>query len=1789
MERSPQTRRSRHIDRRRHGPHLAIPATPNGLLLKGARALVLLLVTICVYLLARNVSLVALAASGNDPMTITLDAPIEHSRHQLDGIEAYCCDSWLQSPPVGTVLTTWHSGSLALDYVLYHSDGCPEAQISWVHAKRVVWALVDPECEGKGPDDPAVYAELNAAGEYDKTRPVYDAAVAFAAAGGRGPERGTSRIYDQPDSETQRVCVGLTGRIELEKVSTSPADTNGKDAYSLEGAVYGIYRDPACTDEVEGARMTTDSQGHATSRPLGAAAPTTYYVKEIQASAGFDLSDEILEAEVSANATVQVTSHETPRMGRIELEKVSTSPDETNNDDTYSLEGAVYGIYRDRDCTDEVEGARMTTDSQGRATSRPLDAVSSTKYYVKELQASAGFELSDEVLEAEVGAHVTVRVVSHETPRRGWLDIVKTSADSGISRGNACYDLGGARYGIYTNESCTPESLVQTLTLAQSADGLTSTAKSDTLKSGTYWVRELGDGAPRGYLADTNIYPVTVVSDATARVNAGSGGIVADVPAIAQLSALVAKADAELAEGPQGSATLEGALFEVRYFAADLDTVSNLPSEATRTWVFRSNAQGEVHLDDPQAKVSGADLYTRAGSNEPILPLGTYAIREISAPAGYWLEGQNQDSGPSYVAPTHISRVVSDSSSPTGATVIDVDWASGQAIGHESFGSRVVANNVRRAGISIDKHDRETGRAEAQAGASLMGISFGIFNLNDHPVCCGGQTYAPGEEVTCLRLVTNAQGHAQTSPDALPLGTYELRELTANGSYLEGCDPQRITLTAADTQKITSLGQPFDNAIARGGVRVGKVDLQNAAHAPQGAGSFAGVVMGVRLCERDSAGAPQHAAVIDGTLVQPGALATTITLDHEGFGQTEAQALPYGSYELCELSVPSDAGYFINNEWRRSFDVHEDGVVVDLSSEADSVPDEVKRGDFRAIKAEESTQARLGRIPFVIESLSTGEWHVIVSDMNGQLDSSSGWASRENGRANANDAAVTQDEQGGFALSAPELLDDEAGVWFSGRTDLPLAPDDAPGALPYDSYRLLELRVSDEEAALTQGASNAGSELASLTLHVYRHKATIDLGTIDNQPAPAIGTYLTYDGTCKSAPAAEIALTDTVSYQNLKVGSTYRVVGELHLVGAEGEDEGIMASAEQTFRADVSFGTVPITFEIDASELAGRSLVAFERLYEGERELARHEDLSDVGQTVSIVTIGTELTDEEGAHEGSSTDTVRLVDHVRYVGLVPGETYRVTGALMDQGTGEALKLDGAPMLASTTFVPESPDGTVEVTFEVDGALLAGRSVVAFETLSQEGRDIAIHADIEDEAQTVSFPRIGTTLVDRASDTHDVDAGPCELIDSVSYENLVPGTTYELVGTLMDREQGEPILVGEDTLCARTSFTPEEPSGVAEVTFSFDASSLAGHALVAYEELYVEERLVARHADLEDEGQTVRVPDLRTTLTDANRTELHEGPALDVVTLVDVVEYQGLVPEQEYELAGTLVDADTGKEIVLDGAPLTSTLVFVPTAPSGMAEVTFSFDATTLVGKTVVAFETLSRDGRTVVTHADLADAAQSYRFPAVATELTDGHESHELPATGSVRLVDKVSYAGLEPGRSYVVTGSLQLKESGEPVLVDGQPITSQVELVPEGRTGSVEVPFEFEAELVAGHAVVAFEELHADGQLVARHADLNNAAQTVNFATPPKTPPVTPPETPPATPPAPPSSTTSSVPPREETSKAPAPTPAPMPKTSDVVGPWTTLLVLATILLICGLVFRLKNNTKNGFGRKKK
>lgn len=341
------------------------------------------------------------------------------------------------------------------------------------------------------------------------------------------------------------------------------------------------------------------------------------------------------------------------------------------------------------------------------------------------------------------------------------------------------------------------------------------------------------------------------------------------------------------------------------------------------------------------------------------------------------------------------------------------------------------------------------------------------------------------------------------------------------------------------------------------------------------------------------------------------------------------------------------------------------------------------------------------------------------------------------------------------------------------------------------------------------------------------------------------------------------------------------------------------------------------------------------------------------------IEIGTKAT-VEGEKEVDPLDKVTLTDTVSYTGLVPGKEYKVTGVLMDKETGEKLLVDGKEITAETVFVPETKNGSVDVTFIFDATGLHGKEIVVFEDLYRENVLLATHADINDEGQTVKIknPEIGTKAT--ADGKKEITADKITITDVVSYKDLTPGKDYKLTGVLMNKATNDKLLIDGKEITAEATFTPKAPTGEVEMTFTFDARELTAETeVVAFETLYRDGIEIAVHADIEDEGQTVKILPLHgsimTTKVNADDpTDKISGATFGVYSDADG---DGIFNAKTDKLVGTLQEGDTGV-YTLDSLPYGKFFLHEDKAPEGFVQDNIYYPFEIKEDGQIVNFETV---------------------------------------------------------------------------------------------------------------------------------------------------------------------------------------------------------------------------------------
>lgn len=492
-----------------------------------------------------------------------------------------------------------------------------------------------------------------------------------------------------------------------------------------------------------------------------------------------------------------------------------------------------------------------------------------------------------------------------------------------------------------------------------------------------------------------------------------------------------------------------------------------------------------------------------------------------------------------------------------------------------------------------------------------------------------------------------------------------------------------------------------------------------------------------------------------------------------------------------------------------------------------------------------------------------------------------------------------------------------------------------------------------------------------------------------------IGTTATdaADGDKAIGVGKAVTVEDEVSYKNLATGREYTVTGTL-MDSATGEPlkdaDGKAVTASATFEPEDTEGKVKVTFSVDTSNLSNKKLVVFEKLGADGNVIARHEDLTDEGQTVEVIPpeIKTSAADgADGDKEVTADGKAAIVDTVKYTGLVPGTEYECQGTLMDAETGGALKgADGKEITASAKFTPQAQDGTQDVTFTFDASELGGAKTVVFEKLFVDGTLIGSHEDPTDKDQTVEIsPSLKTTAATIQGSKVVKPEDEVAIVDTVHLKGLRPGQSYTLTASINKKADGTQLSL-TDVKDASTL----AGNGIQKGSDSAESSSDLSKALV----------------DVTGTGSFVNIPEgaKLTKNDDGSYTLTVPGAtqdAADIVTKLGGGQVK-LVPAGNSDKAegdSTAAKTEsTGKgstlgtyEVIANGQ-----VRFTPTVSDLDVDVPMVFKASDVAGQQAVVFESLQRDtdGREISKETDLEDTDQTI-------DIENTPEGKNLEQTGN--------------------------------------------------------------------------------------------------------------------------------------------------------------------------------------------
>ena len=672
--------------------------------------------------------------------------------------------------------------------------------------------------------------------------------------------------------------IPLTGYVNLNKTSSNPEITNGNSYYSLAGAVYGVYTEWGCYNEV--GRLTTDEWGNTNTLELNAG---TYYVKELIAPQGYALDDvTVHEVTVTASQTATVYTSDFPQSDPVTilLQKQDSQTSSNTPQGGAKLENAEFtvkyfsGLY---DTNPEEQGISPTrqwilkTDSNGITMLSNNFKVSGDEFYynsqgsvtlpigtitIQETKAPEGYLLNPEIFIRQItsdgsseGVNTYNEPVIPETVMKGSVELYKSDDESG----NA---LAGAVYGIYFHDG------TEVGRLTTDAAGY---AKSDLLPYGQYYLQEIT--APNGYVLDNTQYPFTISTDGQViTINATDKNQMGQIQGTKTGEVLVAS-DFRLTEFGMMYAPiyeeqgLPNAVYEI-YAKEDIATPEG-------TVKYTAGQLVETVTTDEQGMFTSKQLY-----------LGTYVIKEKTAPEGY-------------VQDTTEYKVTLSYGGQNNALIL----------------SPVTLSDERQKVTVSVKKEMEENTVYPNPEA-YKDVQFGLYAAED--ILDVNGTVAL-EKDSLLEVITLDETLTGTVSMDLPIGSYYLQEIATNEAYIldETKYPIDFTYQGQETaivEIVANNGQAIVNNLKKG-----QVELIKESDFPQGA------------LEQGFQNLPLEGAVY-GIYSTDGKEVGRLTTDIKGYVKSEL--LPYGSYYLKEISAPF--GYEIN-ETEYPFTIGTDGQLISVT------------------------------------------------------------------------------------------------------------------------------------------------------------------------------------------------------------------------------------------------------------------------------------------------------------------------------------------------------------------------------------------------------------------------------------------------------------------------------------------------------------------------------------------------------------------------------------------------------------------------------------------------------------------------------------------------------------------------------------------------------------------------------------------------------------------------------------------------------------------------------------------
>lgn len=1236
---------------------------------------------------------------------------------------------------------------------------------------------------------------------------------------GRYTGHGTFYVCEYWQAQAVLWLTENTGGLELYKESENPSVTEGNAAYSLEGAQYGVYRDGG--DYVNpDAVITTDANGYgkAENLPVG-----EYWIKELVPPKGYALNPDWSES-------------------------------------TVSVPGGQMGVYHAKD----------------KAIHEPISVI------VEKTDADQGEQPSEEQLKKLEGARFEVKYYAVDPAVYD-----SDPADSGIAPART--------WVLETKYDKTYHQVLAKLEEAYlvSGDAFYKTASGESmLPLGIVTIRECK--APNGYLLNETLYVRKIQEDGTDQetVTGEQVPVVPNTPQKIQIE--IQKVDSETDKGEaQGAAALKGAEYEVRDQAGNVvETLITDKKGYAKTkelplgnyTVKETKASNGYLLDEKEYPIKGEAkdeenrvfLY-KTKSKETVIrgDVELIKLRENENEDEDTLHGLEgvEFTFTSKTTGKTVAKIVTDKNGyattaskehPRGSLPFDTYLL--EETKHpeglkpiEPFEVTIQEEGIVWKGIykedklivspiTVVKMDASTGKK-----IPIKGVEFRLLDADKKPITM--TTHYPSE-VVHKTFKTDENGQF-TFPEKLKYGVYYLEEVNAPEGYLKG------ELLQFEVKEGAVWNQPlvvkyFDKN-AMGKIQIEKIDAETKE-------KLSGAVFEVRASE--------NIVTPDQTVrIKKGEVAETLIVGEDGTALSKE--LYIGKYEIQETKQPD--GYVLDPKCYEVEIKYQDQNTPVVLTEI-SIPNEPTK--VRLVKSEKGSETPLSGVTFHFwKKGEENEKREVTTEKDGTI-------------------LLEQLLPGTYCFqeirTLPGYILDPAVYEVVVEADGTINGEKEEILNVENDYTKVEFTKHDRASGkVLEGGRYQITDLSGNVVDEWKGKTTPHLtekllpGTeyIFKEIEAPSGYLVAEDVRFTVANTEEIQkvrMEDENAMGKIRIVKTDRSTKE-RLNGAVFEihaaEDIITPDGTVQLKKGELADTITTGIEIEDMKEKGAGIACSKELFFGKYVITEKkppvgyvldqqsypidlmyedQDTPVVLKTLHLKNTSTELTIlKQDAETKEPLSGVRFTVRDSAMPIENGDTSISAIQLWTTDEDGEIHLrgllPGTYWIQETMTVPGYMLDPVKYTIEVseDGQITAdGKSTDILRIQNKKTQLLGTKARSEKTGTQEAFPEKETVL-----------------IDTLDFRNLQIGQEYWIVGTLMDRENGEVLHVDGKPVTAETCFVPEEKDGTAEVRFSFDATGLNGKSVVVFEKVYIGKTEILSHEDLEDQEQTilfgVKMPAMKT--------------------------------------------------------------------------------------------------------------------------------------------------------------------------------------------------------------------------------------------------------------------------------------------------------------------------------------